>query len=49
MDASVLRDVGLDASFVRDVIMGFQGILDRVYSLLLIWSRLQMLSDDRLV
>lgn len=49
LNSGVLRDIGLDASFVRDVIMGFEGVLNCVYSLLLIWARLQMLSNDRLI
>ena len=49
LNSGMLCDIGLDASFVRDVIMRFEGVLNCVYSLLLIWARLQMLSNYCLV
>ena len=49
LNSGMLCDIGLDASFVRDVIVGFEGVLNCVYSLLLIWARLQVLSNYCLV
>ena len=45
----MLRDIGLNTSFVRQVIKGLEAVPYCVSCSLLIWARLQMLSDDCLI